>query len=273
MGAKVMVKFLKQGLILMLGVLLWMPPGLYAYERTISWDEITCPTNIWDMTGTYDEEVPEFPTCNLTYTLAQDAKGKITSSGNAACSVYEQGVHIDLDFDFDIKGSIKQRNGIATAKLSLKLKGTAHVYDNYEDYGSLKFSGSEKITAEVDTIDNTIEGTVKMKVCVQKAGCASGTASYYDVLPVGMDGTWTLNVEASDDPKKMVGVSTLTLANDRPIVLSVKGKYNTKKDEIKFTLKGEDEFKGCKLAPKIDESTGDILSIKGKVLGQKIMCK
>jgi hypothetical protein len=200
----------------------------------------------------------------------QDAKGKITSAGNTYCSVYEPGIGtINLDFDYDIKGSIKQRNGVATEKLSIKLKGTAYV----SGYGSLKFSGSEKISAEIDPNDKTIIGTVKVRVCVQKAGCEKFTAYYYDELPVGMDGTWKLDMHTTDDPKKMVGDSTLTLANDRIIVFSVKGKYNTKKDESKFTLKGENEFKGCKLKLKIDESDGDIISIKGKVLGQKINCK
>lgn len=249
-------KCIKRGWILLLAILLL--PAQSSFAETYFFD-FTGDLSVWDISGSYTEDYTIG--CDISYDLTQDAAGKFTGGGSASCSV--EG--IDIDMTFDINGSIKQTGGVATVKMSMKFKGTA--YDGWDTY---KFTASAKVTAEVDSVAGTIEGTVKVKISIKGYGSESGVVPYTIDLPLDMDGTFTLELDVNADGKKLQGTGTLTLSNGDTYNFSIKGKYNAKTDENKLTLKGDASFKGSSLKITIDESDGQMTSLTGKTLGQKL---
>jgi hypothetical protein len=266
MKSKVTQRFLTLGLMLMTMAVFLLPLNGYAEHYEINWYDILGETLIWDLSGSYSDE---FLGCELTYELSQNAKGKITGSKHVVCSGYLEGHSVDMEFDLDLKGKIKQKNGVATVKISMKIKGIADVPD-MAIYGA-KISGKQKITAAIDPVSRTLIGTVQEKVSIKGLPSIKETDDFSIALPSGMDGTWSLAIDVNDDGKKMVGGSQLWLSNGRILPFFAKGKYKAKTNETKFTLKGTDNASGCKLSPVINEGTRrNVTSIKGKVLGQKI---
>ncbi len=227
-------------------------------------NDISCKPRIWDLTGSYTDESSGLDVAFIS----QDAKGKISGSGYGY-EYFDDDVYID--FSYDIKGSIKQKNGVATVKLSLKIYGTLD--DPRQGVYDVEFTGKEKVTAVIDPYSQALVGTVQAKLSYKGFGSGTTTDTYTKNLPSGMDGTWSLKIDVDDDGKKLLGNSSLWLSNGTMLPFSAQGKYNAKSDETKFTLKGTGSASGCKLSPVINESTGDVTSITGKVLGQKIKCK
>lgn len=262
MGKNIGRRFFKQGLILMLMVIFLLPLNGYAVDpyRIIS-EDMRCNAPIWDMSGSYEEFF-------VDVNMAQDGKGKIIGSG---CLDYYYGYGIDFDICFDVKGSIAQKNGIASINLSMKFTGTVDA--PAEGLSNQKFKGTQKLTAEINPYNRTLIGTTTVKVNL--AGhSANETVSFHEDLPYGMDGTWILEINAVDESgKKKVGSSLLRLANGRNLPFAAQGNYNSKKAETKFNLKGMNNARGCKLSPVIGELNGEIISMTGKVLGQTIKCK
>jgi hypothetical protein len=226
------------------------------YAQPYSYD-FTSELAVWDLSGTYEDEALD---CYVSLTMNQDARGKITGSGSANCSVWESGILVDLNFTYDIKGSVKQNNNIATVKLSIKFRGTAEAMGE-----SFKFTASEKIMAEIDASNQVMTGTIKVKAKVAGERM-SETAGFYEDLPDDMDGSFNLTFEAYPEGNNLVGDGTLTLSNGEQFSFSVKGKTRDKTGETKFKLKGD----ATKLKLMI-ESDDSLNSIKGKVLGQKIV--
>ena len=135
---------------------------------------------------------------------------------------------------------------------------------------SYKFTADEKVNAEIDTADQMMYGSIKVKL--KMAGEKISEKSVFsEPLPEDMDGSSNLTIELDRDGKKLVGNSILELSNGNRYPLSAKGKVNNKKGQAKLKLKGDNtSSKGCKLQLIIDESDDSVKSIKGKVTGQKI---
>ena len=127
---------------------------------------------------------------------------------------------------------------------------------------------------ELDGSILSLVGTEKMKVCQKGAGCEKTEAGVSLDLPDGMTGEAELeiDVESEESGKKLEGTGELTLSNGDEYPLSVKGKYNSKNDETKLSLKGvNDSTKGIKFKLIINEGSGDMTGIKAKALGQKLI--
>ena len=266
MENNVIREFFNRGLCLLVMALLLFTLSPNAQGLEIESGDISGSPKIWDMSGIYSDDA--MFDCSMNFLVSQDSKGKITGGGNAICSGYYWEIgDFYIDLSADIKGSIKQNSGIASVKMAVKFQGTIDVPD-YGFYG-MKFKGSEKINAEINAQTRTLLGLVKVKACVQKAGCASETLSFSESLfDNDMLGTWSLNIEDAAS-----GTGTLTLSNGDTSNYSFKSKSNAKKHETKIKLKGLGEAKGCKILVSIDDNDGEIISFKGKVLGQKIMSK
>ncbi len=242
-------------LLLLLPLLFLCPQRLSA--QTVYNYSFTGDLSIWDVSGTYtDDSIGG----TINYTIAQDAKGKLTGFGTADVTIED----VDISMQFDIKGSVKQRNGIATVKLSLKFTGTAtYMSETY------RFRASEKVTAEINTATAVMNGIVKVSVTVQGVGSERETANISMTIPGDMDGSSDLDFEVNEDGRKLTGTGTLTLSNGETYDFTVSGKFNERKNESTFTFKPADnDAKGCKLKIKINEGTDQISSLKGKVLGQ-----
>ncbi len=117
-------------------------------------------------------------------------------------------------------------------------------------------------------------GIKKRKLCSKEAGCEKTEEGVSLDVPDGMTGEagLSINVEPKNESgKKLEGTGELTLSNGDIYNLSVKGKYKSKKDETKYSLKGVDEpAKGIKLKLKIDEESDNATLIKGKAFGQQL---
>jgi hypothetical protein len=216
-------------------------------------------TGIWDVSGSYSGELFDL---DIDYTVTLDTGGKITGTGDVTGTLYieKYDVYVDIDMTVNITGSVSQKNGVCLVKLNIKAKGTAS-YDG----GTYNASASETITAEIDPASKEMSGTVKAKVS-SRGYSASDTDSFLVSLPdADMNGTSTLTINYSGD-KKLSGDGTLLISNGDIYDFIAKGSYNEKKDETTLTLKGDKNT----LTIKIDGASGEIKSLKGKVLGQKL---
>jgi hypothetical protein len=212
---------------------------------------------VWDVSGSYSGELFDLA---VDYTVTQDTAGKITGDGDVTGSLYIEGYDVDIDMTVNITGSVSQKNGLYLVKLNIKAKGTAS-YDG----GTYNASASETITAEIDPASKEMSGTVKAKVS-SRGYSASDTDSFLVSLPdADMNGTSTLTVNYSGD-KKLSGDGTLLISNGDIYDFIANGRYNAKKDETTLTLKGDKNT----LTIKIDGASGEIKSLKGKVLGQQL---
>ena len=81
----------------------------------------------------------------------------------------------------------------------------------------------------------------------------------------------SIDAELDENDKKLEGTAELTLYNGDEYSLETKGKYNSKKMETQFQLKGvEESTKGIKIKLKIDEGSDAATFIRGKALGQQL---
>lgn len=229
--------------------------------------DIDCKPLLWNMTGSY---LGELLGCELTFNLSQDAKGKLSGNAHVTGEGYLEAHRVEMDCDLDIKGSIKQKPGYSEVTITAKISGTADVPD--KGISDAKMSGTKKITATIDPTSLTLIGKVQDKVSIKGFASLSEPGDFSSALPEDMDGTWSLEIKVNDQDKKMVESCLLWLSNGDILPFSAQGKYKAKTDETRFTLKGTEEAKGCKLSPVIKESTGEVVSITGKVLGQTIKC-
>ena len=264
--------FFRMGLVLLAMVLLLTPANLCAEQEGIdSKTDLACNTYIWDITGTYDNQFLE---CPSTIHLVQDAKGKLVGYGQGSCWTYFRDTDVWVEFEYMVKGSIKQKRGKADVKIKIKFKGEADVPEF--DLQGLKVKGQESLKAFIDAAEQTIEGMVKYTECIQKGGCEKGTEPLSVDLPAGMDGSWFLTTNnIDDDGKKIMGESILILANGNQLAMTAKGRINARKGEAKVKFSGvktDPGAKGSSIMATVDEDE-NVLKMKGKVLGQQIGCK
>jgi len=221
----------------------------------------------WDLSGSYTESRDDDMTLSdmtLSYTLIQDSKGKITGSGTFDYFSDEN----DISIDFEIKGKVKGKNNIVTLKYTMKGKGPGYVSGEDTD---VKFKN--KVSLELYKSSLSLMGTTKWKLCAKGSGCEADTSQISLDVPDGMTGGGILMiyVEPDEDGEKFEGSAELTLSNDEVFPLYFKGKYNSKEDGTKFSLKGVDAFaKGVKLKIEINGRNGAATFIRGKVLGQQL---
>jgi hypothetical protein len=209
---------------------------------------------IWDLSGTYIQSQDGM---TLSYTLIQDANGKVTGSG----TFNDLSDEIAMSIPVEIKGKVKGKDNIVTLKYKVKGKDA----EGNKIQNNLMLALDESILSLV--------GTEKMKVCQKGAGCEKTEASVSLDLPPGMAGGCELEVNVATEAKgKKQGYGELTLSNGDEYPLYAKGKYKSKTGETKLTLKGvADSTKRIKIKLKIDEESNAATFIRGKALGQKLI--
>jgi hypothetical protein len=210
--------------------------------------------SIWDFSGPYTESRDGM---TLSYTLIQDVKGKVTGAGTF---VYFSDGN-DISIPVGIKGKVKGKNNIVSLKYKVKGKDA--------DGNKLK----DKVSLELDECILPLTGTMERNLCAKGSGCEADTSHVSLEVPDGMTGKAVLSIDVEPDKKgkKLEGSAALTFSNGEKYPLSAKGKYNSKKDETKFTLKGVDaSTKAIKLKLKIDEESDAATFIKGKAHNQNL---
>jgi hypothetical protein len=235
-------------------------------------------SQIWDYSGyhsgyTIPDTLSGYIIPDTLYTemvMFQDSKGKLIGYG-AFYLVGDDG-GIDDEFpiiDFDLKGTVKASNGSLTLKYKTKAEASFCEYGECE-----KIKLKESVSLELAKRDNNLYGTNKIKICASGLGCESDTISFFMFPPLGMTGEAVLSIDVEPDlaGKKLEGSGALILSNGDIFPLYAKGKYNSKNNETKLSLKGVDEStKGIKFKLIINEGSGVATGIKAKALGQKLI--
>ena len=233
-----------------------------AEEYTVELEDYNL--TIGDISGNYYEDTPDG---TMDMVLVQDSKGKVTGYGSIDLDLGYG--YPDIDIYFELKGTVKASNGILTFKFKLKGAGDFNVYGEYYE---IKVSESANLV--LNEAEQIMSGTVKAKACIKGEGCDSGEEDLYMDLEDDMTGEAVLliDVESDESGKKLEGSGELILSNDDTYNLYAKGKYNSKNNETKLSLKGvADSTKGIKFKLIINEGSGDTTGIKAKALGQKLI--
>jgi hypothetical protein len=279
MKNKVYQKVLKRIVMFVVLLLLLLPVVSFAQAEayTIDLEDYNLP--VWDFSDSYYTSADYYDGqvgLGISITIVQDVAGKVTGSGYV--EVEALGYYFDVPVE--VKGKINVKNGIVTFKFSLKGE------DDFSLYGEdiwLKVMIS-RATVVLNRATGTMYGTAKAKMCAKAnvqgqkiSGCDKPDEIVMDLDgPSGMTGGAILEIDAALDEKgkKLEGSAELTLSNGDEYPLYAKGKYNSKKDETKLSLKGSDEAsKKIKVKLSINERNGTATDIKAKALGQKLKYK
>jgi len=258
-----MVRVSKHPLCSLLGILL----GLAACSGTLTaatWTyKSTSALHIWDISGQHGQE-PAF-------TLNEDVKGKLSGGGemlNFTVTVEEGGVEqeVSVSATYTVTGHITQTAGVGKVSLTLKAKGTATMGAE-----TSKFTGTEILRATINPATSVLTGTLKRSMTAFGEH-GSETIDVSETLTDGMDGSFTLTVDASTggkNGKKATGSATLTLSNGDVYQFTGKGSYSAKRQAYQYllTLRSPEKLD---LKLYVNETTGVITKLTGKALGQNL---
>lgn len=236
--------------------------------------------SVWDVSGDYNENLISGQ-IDGDCTLTQDEAGKITGAGNA--SFVDDSDQISLDMDFDVAGSIKGAGDTAATQWNEKFKGTGTFTDPDTDEDvPFTFTGSIKMNLLIDQLNQSLSGNATGNVCVHakgRSGCvslvkANGGPVAIDepIADSDMDGSWDLAMSIqSPDNKSLLVTGTATLSNGRTIDVAGKGKYQSKSDQSKLSLKAVpgSPGKGAALNLIANGANMEIANMTAKLFGQK----
>ena len=135
---------------------------------------------VWDCSGLYAETRDNM---TLSFTLIQDAKGKVTGSGTFVDSSDED----DISIPVEIKGNVKGKKGIVTLKYKVKGKDA--------DGNKLK----DDVSLELDEDILSLVGTKKRNACAKGLGCEADTSHVSLDVPDGLTGEAVLSIDATHD--------------------------------------------------------------------------
>jgi hypothetical protein len=128
---------------------------------------------------------------------------------------------------------------------------------------------SSKGAAVPDASSLTIFTDETIRDCVVHGQCVTDTQHYSIALPQGMNGGWTLASDIAANGNKLAGTGTITLSNGRTLSYQIIGSYNTKSQIAKLKLIGTGDAKGTSLSLTTQGTGMTLVTLKGKVLGQK----
>jgi hypothetical protein len=236
--------------------------GTASYGAPITYYFLGTEAPIWDVTGNYtlSPTVGEEEPVSIVFDVYvfQESKGPIYGDGSTI--IYLDGVQ--TEGSYQVKGKLKTENAYGNLKANVKASGVGYLEGDTRSY-----SLSAKYDLTLDPMNLAIYGQGKGKAKAKGLGSAKLDDDFYEFLPFGMDGDWSLTVDVSPDGKKWTGWALLELTNGREIQYDAKGE-TSKKGITKIKLKGLGEAKNSKL--KLTMEGESLLMVEGKVLGQKV---
>jgi len=213
---------------------------------------------LWDFSGSY-------PVSNSTLqvraTLTHFAVGFVGGTGSAHV---EDGA-IEISANEIAEGQVMNA-GKSGVQMSVKGAGTFK-----GTYNGLAISGpfTSALDLTLNPNDRTLTGTESGTICVAGRGCHTLSTNVTFQLPGDMDGTWSLILDVGTTNRTVHGTATVLLSNGRTLPFNARGTYSRAKDLSKLTLKGTDDAAGTSLTVTVD-SDGQVQSLRGKLLGQKL---
>jgi hypothetical protein len=225
---------------------------------------------IVDLTGNYDLSDPGF---DITYSVVQDAKGRLSGSGSAGFE--EDGITVDIAFI--VKGKVTGSSGAGGTRVVLKLQGAGTATDGIE-----VIPVTFKLSARTVLIDDPIggsrlTGTARLRLCARGFGCEQVVETFDE--PVDDEGGWTVTFALSRVGNLVTGTAEVMLdSSGRTFGYTARGKFRAadttariglrplipSEGTFKFILLVEDGVAGA-VAPL------DVLQVKGKLLGQRVV--
>lgn len=233
---------------------------------------------VWDVSGVSDITDAEVSAHNsdtdvsfefTTDPLNQDGRGKISAAGSASVllTIEDQNGPSRQSFtgNYAVKGSIKGGKSAARGTLTQTVSGMADVE------GVRKVKATHKVQFMIDAVAGTLTSTETETVSAAGKGSITNhkdaeTHALSDDF--SGNGSWTLDMALATTNTTVTGTATVTLDSGRVFHYTVKGKYNTAKNNWRLTLKGIDDAKGSTL--QVLGQDLDLLLIKGKISGQAV---
>ena len=230
---------------------------------------IDAPARLYDISDTYDQDLDDL---SMHYTLNVDAKGKIGGGGHASVSDGANYLNADLTFS----GAMSTAGSVTRVRFSLKMAGSGEVEGHYAT-----FSAVVTVNLEIDPTAQEMVGLASGRVSVRVPGYGSQSArlppeSFSMELPADMDGSWSVTLSevhpVTTSGRSLASTGAILLSNGNSIPFNVTGSYSPRTDQAHLTLKGTPESRGASLRLTTTSSQGaiNLLSFKGKVLGQKL---
>ncbi len=254
-----------------------VPSGEYEFVEAIPgsvliWD-FSEPTGYsWYVREDFEEVLLEegipwlWGDCEVPIRVLQDGKGKVTGiEDTKPCTAEPYSLSLTV---YNLKGSVKNKRGVTTAKITFKFSGIANAV-------LPPFKGSVKLNLELDPFTRWLYGPANVKVSAQGMGSARWVDMWSVPVPEDMDGSFQLvsSVQSSNG-KKLLGTGALMLSNGDVYDYAAKGAYNGKKELTTLVLKGSDEAsKGMMVKMKASGQDLTVDLLKLKALGQKIVMK
>ncbi len=258
--------------------LLSLPCGVARAQSSLGFDFDTSNYPAWDISGSYQLNEPIIGaggipvTLSYTVYITHESKGKLTGSGTTLVTMGDQVVAAN----YKVSGSVSGGGNNTRANFNVSLSGKDWFYGilhNFNIHTSYKLN--------VNPSELTLTGTARGNTSVSGVGGGSIKVDVDRPLPVGVDGSWSVNMVVIP-LKEFLGSGDIRVAAyrspetpggwpvDRVLPTEVRGSYNSSKELISTTSKGFDVGSGSKvnLKFKLGESLPQKMS--GKVLGQNI---
>jgi hypothetical protein len=228
-----------------------VPSGEFTYAFT------NAP--LWDASGSYTNNTETNDVVIADIQIG--ANGQITGTQT---ETYVDGAD-HADASGPITGKVFVRAGVVGASLNdsggiMGVSGSVGFTETYRG----------KITDTIDPSSLTIFDSGSTTVCDVGTKCVTKTSTHSFALPAGMNGDWTLETDISAAGNSLTGAGTLTLSNGRILLYQINGSYNTKSQIAKLKFIGEGDATGTSLSVTTRGTGMALVSLKGKVLGQKL---
>jgi hypothetical protein len=227
-----------------------VPTGQFNYAFT--------NTPLWDISGSYTNS----DTNNVVIgVIQQQVNGQITGFRTETFTNFMN----YGEASGPVKGKVFETAGVVGARL--KFKGEITGVSYLQEYTG---SYSGKSTDTIDPSTLTIFDSGPMRWCGAGGTCETHTSSDTIPLPAGMTGDWTLDLNVVPNGTKLTGTGTLTLSNGRTLTYQIIGNYKANNQTSKLKLVGLVDAVGTSLSLTTQGAGMTLLTLKGKVLGQKL---
>ncbi len=217
-------------------------------------------TPLWDVSGIYTNSTADSNDVVIG-DFQQQANGKIT--GLRTVTDVDGADHVEESGP--LTGATFVRAGVVGANVKYTGVITGVL-------GGVDIAGTYSIK-EIATIvpsSLTVFFSDSDRQCVVGRKCVTQTGAVSLPLPAGMDGDWELDISVTANGNKRTGTGTLTLSNGRVLTYQIIGSYNTRSQLSKLKLIGEGDAHGTSLSLTADGTGTNLVTLKGKILGQPL---
>lgn len=222
---------------------------------------------VWDLSGVYT-----LPGFESIIPVQHENSGRLSGRGAAMVRVGNDVAAAT----YNVSGSVSGSGFDTRAKLSVKLKGRDYIMGELRSFNvNLKYD----LTISPDS---TLVGSIKGNATYDGLGSEKIDEPVEMALPTGADGSWAVVMNVLTLGKKVAGTGAIVISTyaspdlpvgwpkERVLPTEVKGNYNPATDVSKVKAKGVDQGKGVSVSLEFETGTFYPISLKGKVLGQRV---